>query len=92
VGGYLKNIKLNEIRNNIDLSFSKAELVVIDEYFYVELSDLVLKSKINNDKKIYIDGKIMPIFFSHKYFLGREKNLIPLKICGNIVVITAFVP
>ena len=27
-----------------------------------------------------------------KYFLGREKNDLPLKICGNIVVIVAFVP
>ena len=59
-------------------------------------------SRYDNNKTAYqqyLSWYQIPIFkhagghpYFIKYFLGRKKNQIPLKIYKNIVVITAFVP
>lgn len=66
---HLRYTEISKIPNNHNVSFSNTKIFEIDGYFYVEFDNLRLKSK-NNDsgEKIYIDGKVLPIFFSHKYF------------------------
>lgn len=65
----MRNLTADEIKDDIEVSFSDSNILEIDGHIYIEFNDLVLKSRYNPNKDMkIINGKVMPIFFSNKYF------------------------
>lgn len=65
----MRNISVDEIKKDMNVSFSDNKILDVDGHIYIEFENLILESRHHpNKNKIIINGKIMPIFFSNKYF------------------------
>lgn len=65
----MRNISKDDIKKDLDLNFKDHSLIQIDNHYFAVFDklEIISKSSANKNKEI-LSGKVLPIFFSNKYF------------------------